>query len=198
MDIKNNFKRFRAFLKEDSWPSFFVGLLIALIVIKLVIFPSLSLISGFSFDDILSGRAQPLVIVESCSMYHQFDLDQIVQNKIYSDYGLNYSNTSNWVLKGGFTKGDIIFVISPKNLKIGDVLIFNAGQTNPIIHRVINIDGAGKVTTKGDNNFGLLDAEKKISEEQFVGKAVFKIPAIGWIKLIFFDWMKPENQRGFC
>jgi hypothetical protein len=189
MDIKSNFKRFRAFLKEDSWPSFFVGLLIALIVIKFIIFPVLTLITGTPL---------PLVIVESCSMYHQFDLDQIVQNKIYSDYDLDYSNTSNWVLKNGFTKGDIIIVISPKNLKIGDVLIFNAGQTNPIIHRVINIDESGKVTTKGDNNFGLLEAEKKISEEQFVGKAVFKIPAIGWIKLIFFDWRKPENQRGFC
>lgn len=176
-------------MKEDSWPSFFVGLLIALIVIKLIIFPVLSLITGTSL---------PLVIVESCSMYHQFDLDQIVQNKIYSDYNLTYDNTSEWALKNGFNKGDIIVVLGPTNLKIGDVLIFNAGQSNPIIHRIINIKSGGSVTTKGDNNFGLLNIEKDISPNQFVGKAVFKIPYVGWIKLIFFDWMKPVDQRGFC
>lgn len=189
MEIRNDLKRFGAFLKEDSWPSFIVGLLIALIVIKFIIFPVLTLLTGTSL---------PLVIVESCSMYHQFDLDQIVQNKIYSDYGLTYENTSTWVLKNGFNKGDVIFVFGPKNLKVGDVLIFNAGQTNPVIHRIINMRDSGNVTTKGDNNFGLLSTEKEISPSQFVGKAVFRVPAIGWIKLIFFDWQKPKEQRGFC
>jgi len=188
MEIKKNLKSFHAFLKEDSWPSFIVGLLIALIVIKFVIFPVLTLITGSPL---------PLVIVESCSMYHQFDLDQIVQNKIYSDYGLSNENTSNWVLKNGFTKGDIIIVLGPKNLKVGDVIIFNAGQTNPIIHRIVNIQNE-TYSTKGDNNFGQLNVEKSISKDQIVGKAVFKIPAIGWIKLIFFDWRKPDGQRGFC
>jgi len=188
MDIKHNAKRFYAFLKEDSWPSFIVGLLIALIVIKFIIFPVLTLITG---------SALPLVIVESCSMYHQFDLDQIVQNRIYSDNGITYENTSNWVLKNGFTKGDIIIVLGPKNLKVGDVVIFNAGQTNPIIHRIVNIQNE-TYSTKGDNNFGQLPVEKSISKDQLVGKAVFKIPAIGWIKLIFFDWRKLEDQRGFC
>lgn len=189
MNIKDNLKRFYAFLKEDSWPSFIVGLLIALVVIKFIIFPVLTL---------LTGAALPLVIVESCSMYHQFDLDTITQNKIYSDYGLGYENTSDWVLENGFTKGDIILVLGPKNLKVGDVLIFNAGQANPIIHRIINIRDSGNVTTKGDNNLGLLNVEKEISPNQFIGKAVFRVPYIGWVKLILFDWRKPENQRGFC
>lgn len=188
MEIKDNLKRFYAFLKEDSWPSFIVGLLIALVVIKFIVFPVLTLITGSPL---------PLVIVESCSMYHQFDLDQIVQNKIYSDNNLNYSNTSDWVLKNGFTKGDIIIVLGPKNLKVGDVIIFNAGQTNPIIHRIVSINN-GIYSTKGDNNFGQLDAEKSISKDRILGKAVFKIPAIGWIKLIFFDWRKSVDQRGFC
>jgi hypothetical protein len=186
---ENIFVRFWKFLKEDSWPSFFVSLLIALIVIKFVIFPILTL---------LTGTALPLVIVESCSMYHSQDLDVIMKNKIYSDYGLSYENTTDWPLRNGFTKGDIIVVLGPKKVEIGDVIIFAGGQANPIIHRVIGIDAEGKYTTKGDNNLGLLPFEKGITQDRVLGRAVFRIPALGWIKLIFFDWKKPVEQRGLC
>lgn len=189
MNIKEGLKKSWAFLKEDSWPSFLVSLVLALIVIKFIFFPLLSLVTG---------TALPLVIVESCSMYHSMDLDQIMSNRIYQDYNLSMNDTKHWIFKNGFTKGDIIFVVGAKNVKVGDVIIFSAGQSNPIIHRVINIDSFGKYTTKGDNNLGLLPYEKSIFPDQVVGKAVFKIPFLGWVKLIFFDWMKPESQRGFC
>lgn len=188
MKIKEEIKTFWNFLKEDSWSSFFVNLVLALIVIKFIFFPLLSLLTGTSL---------PLVIVESCSMYHAQDLEIIMENKIYSEYGIDYENISNWKLKNGFNKGDIIFVVGPKNLEVGDVAIFNAGQKHPIIHRIISIEEE-KITTKGDNNIGLLDFEKDIPMNQVIGKAVFRIPAIGWIKLIFFDWMNHESQRGFC
>ena len=186
---KNVFVRFWSFLKEDSWPSFFVSLLIALVVIKFIIFPLLTL---------LTGTVLPLVIVESCSMYHSQDLEAIMKNGIYSDYGLGYEDTANWSLRNGFTKGDIIVVLGPKNVEVGDVIIFNGGQSNPIIHRVIGINSDGEYTTKGDNNLGLLVFEKDIEKDRVLGKAVFRVPAIGWIKLIFFDWKKPLGQRGLC
>jgi hypothetical protein len=189
MSIKSGFNKVWNFLKEDSWPSFLVSLVLALIIIKFVFFPILSLLTETSL---------PLVIVESCSMYHSQDLENIMENKYYSDYRLSYDNTSDWNLKNGFTKGDIIFVVGADNPKVGDVIIFNAGQSNPIIHRIIGISDTGIYTTKGDNNAGLLVFEKNIDKEQIVGKAVFKIPFIGWVKLIFFDWMKPDEQRGFC
>lgn len=189
MKIKERLGKFWKFLKEDSWPSFLVSLVLALIIIKFVFFPLLSLITGTGL---------PLVIVESCSMYHSMELDQIMANRIYQDYGLDINDTKDWIFRNGFTKGDIIVVVGAKNVKVGDVIIFVAGQTNPIIHRVVNIDSFGKYTTKGDNNLGLLSYEKSISSEQVVGKAVLKVPFLGWVKLIFFDWMKPENQRGFC
>jgi len=203
MKIKESLKKFWNFLKEDSWPSFFVSLIIALIVIKFVLFPFLSFVTG---------TALPLVIVESCSMYHSMDLDQIMANKIYSDYGLTINETDSWVLKNGFSKGDVIFVVGAKNIKVGDVIIFDGGRSNPIIHRVIRIkDENGKKVyeTKGDNNLAQIvpgcnsgvcwtTDEKNIREDQLIGKAVLKVPVIGWVKLIFFDWMKPVDQRGFC
>ena len=189
-ELKESLKKFWEFLKKDSWPSFMVSLILALIIIKFIFFPIMTL---------LTGTILPLVIVESCSMYHSESLDQIVGSNLYSQYGISINNTSDWVLKNGFTKGDIIFVLGPNNLKVGDVIIFATNQTpNPIIHRVVNINTDGTYATKGDHNNGFLSYEKSISKEQILGKAVFKVPVIGWIKLIFFDWKKPIDQRGFC
>lgn len=188
MDFKSNLKRFWAFLKEDSWPSFFVSLVLILIFIKLIFFPTLTFFTGSDL---------PVVIVESCSMYHSQSFENIMADKIYSDYGLSFKNTSDWVLKNGFSKGDIIFVLGPKNVGVGDIIVFNAGQRNPIIHRVINVTGKF-YTTKGDHNQGFLPYEKNISSDQIVGKAVFRIPLLGWVKLIFFDWRNPADQRGLC
>lgn len=188
MTFKEKAKRFWNFLREDSWPSFFVSLLLVLIFIKFIFFPTLTA---------LTGTPLPLVIVESCSMYHSTSLENIMNDKIYSNYDLSYENTSDWSLKNGFNKGDIIVVLGPKNVSIGDVIIFNAGQSYPIIHRVIEID-EGQYTTKGDHNFGLLPFEKDIDSDQVIGKAVFRIPYLGWVKLFFFDVFKPSDQRGFC
>jgi len=40
--------------------------------------------------------------------------------------------------------------------------------------------------------------EKDISKENIIGKSYVKIPLLGWIKLIFFEFKKPVNERGFC
>jgi hypothetical protein len=186
--MKEQLKKFWNFLKEDSWPSFFVGLIIALIVIKFIIFPTLTF---------FTGTALPLVIVESCSMYHSTSMENILQSNLYTERGIYLNETKNWPLKNGFSKGDIIFVLSAKNLKVGDVAIFSHGTGTPIIHRVIEVNDE-TFTTKGDNNWGLLPYEQNTPKENAIGKAVFRIPALGWVKLIFFDWRNQPAQRGFC
>ena len=107
-------------------------------------------------------------------------------------------------LKNGFNKGDILFIVKadPEKLEVGDIIIFNANQRNPIIHRIVDIRDTkdGKVfSTIGDNNNGQLEFEDRITEEMLVGKAVARItPYFGWIKLVFYDWQKPPEERGFC
>jgi len=189
MEEENYLKRFWRFLKKDTWQSTIVTLLIAFVVIKFIVFPLLSF---------ATGTVLPLVIVESCSMYHSGSWEDIFASGIYNPYNLGVGDAQKWSLGNGFTKGDIIFVVSAENLEVGDVIIFNGGQANPIIHRVIDIQENGGVTTKGDHNNGLLSVEKRISQEQILGKAVFRVPALGWVKLIFFDWMKPAGERGLC
>jgi len=188
---QNYFKRFWAFLKKDSWGSLLVTLIIAFVIIKYIFFPGLSLLTGTSL---------PLVIVESCSMHHpDGGFEKILENDIYADNGISIEDTVGWVFPSGFSKGDVIFVVGDDEPEVGDVIIFNGGASHPLIHRVIDTDGA--LGTKGDNyitNTGQLPAEKAISQDQIIGKAIFRVPFIGWAKLIFFEWGRPSSQRGMC
>ena len=186
--IGSDLKKFWHFLKKDSFWSLVVNLLLALIIIKFIFFPLLSFITG---------SALPLVIVESCSMYHSNGIEEVIDNKIYSQYNISLADAEKWSLRDGLNKGDVIFVVGSSKLSVGDIIIFNANMQNPLIHRIISIKD-GKITTKGDHNSGLLEQEKEISESQIVGKAVFKIPLVGWVKLIFFDFQKSAQERGLC
>ena len=189
-------RSFWKFLQKDSWASFAVTLLLAFVIIKFVFFPGLSLITGTSL---------PLVIVESCSMYHHEDgFENTFQSDVYDAHGLSLNDTENWIFQNGFSKGDVIFVVGAKNVEIGDVIIFNGGARYPLIHRVIEIpedESNDDYGTKGDNyktNSAQLNSEKSISEDQLVGKALFKVPFVGWAKLIFFEAGRPSRERGLC
>jgi signal peptidase I len=189
--IMKFFKKVWDFLQEDNWLSFLVTLGIAFILIKFLFFPGLSL---------LTGTELPLVIVESCSMYHhEAGLEKTFGSSVYGDYGISLGDTSNWNFQNGFSKGDVIFVVGVKNPSVGDVIIFNGGARYPLIHRVVK---SGKTyATKGDNyktNSLQLESEKNISKDQLIGKALFRIPAIGWAKLIFFELNRAPRDRGFC
>ena len=40
--------------------------------------------------------------------------------------------------------------------------------------------------------------DENIQEEQLIGRAAFRIPFVGWAKLIFFEHLRPEGERGVC
>ena len=187
--------------KDDSIRGWFMSVLFIFIVVKFVFFPLLSLITG---------TVLPLAIVESCSMYHDGNLISNFDNwwekheYKYDDYEISKEGFDNYLFTGGFNKGDILFIVraNSEKLKVGDVIIFNGGRQNPIIHRIIEIkeqDGKKVFSTMGDNNNGQLNVEKEIYEEQLIGKAVFNIaPYVGWIKLIFYEGQRSAAERGFC
>lgn len=187
--------------KDDSLKGWIFSVIFLFIFIKLIFFPVLSLITGTQL---------PLAIVESCSMYHNgnyfssfnawFDRHE---NK-YSEFSLTKTIFEEFSFKRGFNKGDVLFIVGtkPEKIEIGDVIIFQSNQANPIIHRVIKINETenGLVfSTIGDNNNGQLSTEQAINEDRIVGRAVFRIaPYLGWVKLIFFEFQKSSSERGFC
>jgi len=202
MNIKKLWKKFWFIVWEDpSLKGWLISILFLFVMIKLVFLPMLSLVTGTPL---------PLAIVESCSMYHKADLFsdfdswwQKHETK-YTSLEITKSEFENYAFTRGFNKGDILFMMKapPEKIKIGDVILFDANQKNPVIHRVINIkheDEKYIFSTLGDNNNGQLSIEKEISEDKLVGKAVFKIVLFaGWGKLIFFENSRPASERGLC
>lgn len=189
--IKEIIVKFRNFMQKDSFLSIIVFLGLTFLFLLLIFFPLLRLVTGTSY---------PLVIVESCSMHHdEYGFSKVLDNNIYLNNNISLEDSERWDFPRGFDKGDIVFIVGAKKISKGDVIIFSAGGGNPIIHRVI--DDVEPYQTKGDNyvsNSGQLEIEKNISEDRVLGKAVFKIPYIGWVKLIFFDWKNSVDQRGLC
>ncbi len=185
--------------KDDSFWSWIVSLILAFILVKFIFFPLLSFIFQSSM---------PLVVVESSSMFHpgglvkdvvgfgnQKEFDSWWENSKtwYEPNNIPYDSAKKWSFYSGLDKGDIIVIKGSNNLKVGDIIVFNAGQQHPIIHRIVKIrlTAEGMVyETKGDNymtNANQLSIEKEIKPSQIVGKAVFRIPKLGWIKLIVVE-----------
>ncbi len=93
--------------------------------------------------------------------------------------------------------GDAVVVYGNGEIKVGDIIVFDAYKkgcrdaygrivTYPIIHRVIKINEDGTYETKGDHNLFQLPngCESRISREYVYGKAILKIPLVGWPKKI--------------
>ena len=206
MGLKDDLKKFWGkfwFLlwKDDSLKGWIFSIVFLFIFIKFIFFPGLGLATGTSL---------PLAIVESCSMYHQGNLFSNFtawydrHDTKYAKFLINGLDFQEFPMKNGFNKGDILFIVraNPDKLEEGDIIIFNANQRNPIIHRIVDIreTSNGRIfSTIGDNNNGQLSFENAITEDMLVGKAAFKLaPYFGWVKLIFYDWQKPREERGLC
>lgn len=200
MGVKEQIIRFGDFLKGDSWQSWIVSVVIAVLVIRFILFPSFSVITSSSL---------PIVIIESCSMHHSSDFSDWWEKNAawYESHNISKEDFSSFKYTNGLNKGDIVFVWGRGQTSKGDVIIYNAGKgataKYPIIHRIVKEDPRG---TKGDNNVAQLTPsnnnqridEINIADEQIIGKAVGRIPFIGWVKLVFFEPMKDASQRGFC
>lgn len=196
---KNSLKEFWNFVwNGNSIWSWIVSIILLFIIVKFIFFPVLSLVFATKL---------PLVVVESSSMHHpgnfigniigtqkSFDLWWDNSKEWYLNHGISKEQAEKWKLKGGLEKGDIVILSGWKQAKQGDIIVFNGNTKHPIIHRVVNINELGNkkiYSTKGDNNFDQLQTEKKIQEDAIVGKAVFVIPKIGWLKLFFVEILKP-------
>ncbi|MBU3941642.1 MAG: signal peptidase I [Nanoarchaeota archaeon] len=200
--LKKTWKKVWRFIWEDNsiW-SWIVNIILAFILIKYIVYPGLGLALGTSY---------PIVAVVSNSMEHNsLDFDDWWQNseEYYSSIGIAKNSFENFPLKNGFNKGDIMILwrANSNNIKRGDVIVFISARTNPkpdpIIHRVIIIeekDGSIIYQTKGDNhitnrrqiNGCFQDGciyESDIQQSQILGKTLFKVPYLGYIKIWFVD-----------
>ena len=90
-----------------------------------------------------------------------------------------------------FEKGDLAIVSGiDKDVSVGDIIVFDIGMRDyPIIHRVYNIAKNGDIQTKGDNN-AYEDPWLLRTKETIHGKAIFRIPFLGWIKVLAVEGLQ--------
>jgi signal peptidase len=85
-----------------------------------------------------------------------------------------------------YSAGDVVIVLQvPKEtIQVGDVILFRHNKV-AIMHRVVAIqeqNGQRVFITKGDNNNTL---DEPVTAEEYGGKAVMRIPKVGWVAILF-------------
>ena len=197
--LKLYWKKFWHFIWEDeSLLSWLANVALAFILIKFIVYPGFGLVLQ---------TTHPVVAVMSSSMEHggEFDLwwekDMAIcgqrkpcaQRDFYAGYNISTSMFQGFKFRNGFDTGDIMVIrgTNPEDFKVGDVMVYWGGtETIPIIHMVISIteeNGRLYFRTKGDNNAGLNNNEVKIDSKLIVGKALFRVPYLGWVKIGFVN-----------
>ena len=183
---------------ESIW-SWLVNIVLAFVLIKFVVYPGL----GFAFS-----TSHPIVAVVSGSMEHGLDSSNSICGKVVVDYSSSLDNwwftCGSWYgsvniskedfvkfpFKNGFNTGDIMVLYGTKvkDLKVGEVIVYTTNRPDPIIHRVVKKSESGGIVylqTKGDHNDMSYSFEQNIPESDYIGKAVLRIPLLGYIKIWF-------------
>jgi signal peptidase len=119
--------------------------------------------------------------------------------------------------------GDIVIIRGEDTYEPGEIIVFDGWENDPIIHRVVaeaegqqveKLEGwdgltdeyisemahkRGKIyITKGDNNPRCDQCSKKlpVTEPQVYGKAVARIPYLGWVKILAVEWFIKDPLIG--
>jgi len=192
-EVKKLLKKTWYFIWEDNsiW-SWIVNIILAFILIKFIVYPGLGL---------LLTTSHPVVAVVSESMEHNIGFDGWWdKNKNwYLQNNIDKEDFKKFSLKNGFNKGDIMVLVGKdaENIEVGDVIVFQSNRKDPIIHRVVNKIDNNSIfyfQTKGDNNKDSIKNsqfdETNINEKIIIGKAVLRIPLLGYIKIGFVEILK--------
>ncbi len=237
--LRTLWKKTRAFLADDSSIlSWLVNLLIAFVVIKFIIYPVLSLLFGSTLPVVAvvsssmdHGAVDGTICGKRADSVHGFDEYWNQCGGWYEARGITKAEFSEYPFRRGFDKGDIMVLVGPSRseIKQGDILVFEAQQQYPIIHRLVNVttvDGEIIRSTKGDHNADQISEymvasalgasrchtkgmpapcpigepvtritpgavrvidETYITDDQVIGKAVLRVPWLGWVKIWFTD-----------
>jgi len=157
--------------KEDYLPYIFGGAIAALTLLGIM--------------GIFLTTRVPAVAILSGSMVHDDTTEASHYTWLEQNLGYNRSYINSWPCSNGFLIGDLAIIHGQDSYEIGDVIVFDvAGETIPIIHRIIKINDDGTYMTKGDHNTALFPFEYAVRKEQIEGKIIFIIPKLGYFKVI--------------
>ena len=165
----------KLYWKDDTILSYIFFFIVTYLVLKFVLFPSFLFVTGLS----------DVTAVMSGSMKH----DERINETYYEwmiDKGYTLEEMEDFPFSKGLNIGDIVFVKdtrSPEEITVGDVIVFYNPRGYSIIHRVV-FEGNDTFTTKGDANLKSDYYEFDIPFEYVKGKAIFKIPLLGYPRVL--------------
>jgi len=178
-----------------------VNIVLAFVLIKFILYPGLGFVLGTNL---------PIVAVVSESMEHHAGFEEwwsgsfdckdgstIIQINSYAQYSITGKDFQDFPFRSGFNKGDIMVLASASSFRVGDVIVYDASRLKapyPIIHRVISVTDE-EIITKGDNN---CREDAPINHHQLLGKAVLRVPYLGYIKLAAVEGLCAVHTFGFC
>ncbi len=198
---------------DDSFLSWVLNIVIAFVLIKYIVYPGIGLVLGTTHPvvAVISGSmehksAHPIIkdaagntriiksVYQICGLNvkkkERYDLDEYWKlcGGWYEDRGITKDDFSGYSFRDGFNTGDIIVLTGsePEDIEIGDVIVFYGHENYPIIHRVVSKRYEKNTlyfTTKGDHNEDSGRSDLNIPADAVIGKAAFRIPWLGWIKL---------------
>lgn len=114
----------------------------------------------------------------------------------YEQRNITLDQWRGFGFSSGFNKGDVMVLYGTpvEKLEVGHVIVFTSRSGRPIIHRIVGIDivdGQRVFMTKGDRNSDMIRSqeldEMNISQDAYIGRAVIRLPLIGWVKILFTD-----------
>ncbi len=188
MNVRAALKKVWHFIWEDNsiW-SWIVNVILAFVIIKWILYPGMGL---------MLGTTHPIVAVVSGSMEHDGSFDKWwnseclngnkkTQAEIYESYRITKEQFSGFRFRNGFNEGDLMIIKKANSPRLGDVTIFKTDSVaEPVIHRIVGLNSQN-LKTKGDHNCGSSGFEENIPQEKLIGRAVARIPYLGWIKILF-------------
>ena len=200
--------------EDNSALSWLANIILAFVLIKFIVYPLLGLILGSPLpvvaviSESMMHSPTPMCVersfIDGTCLETNKQVREICGKRVmdkgkyslqdywslcgewYEEKGLTKEEFSQYPFPNGFDKGDVIVLrgARPKELAVGDVLVFDTGKAYPIIHRIVEKNQQGdriSFVTKGDHN--AIADEGVVREKQIIGRAATRIPYIGWVKI---------------
>lgn len=170
---------------EDGPYSIAAFCVVAYFGIRFLVFPLI----GF-----FAGTSLPIVAVISNSMVHgdgweespaMCDGTPCSQEEFYERQNISMAQFDSFRFDDGFNKGDVMLVRGEDSYEVGDVVVYQADNRPPIIHRVIEVKDDETYVVKGDNNYAPMQrtGEFNLDESRIIGSAYARLPFLGWVKI---------------
>lgn len=91
-------------------------------------------------------------------------------------FGMGVSVVLSGSMEPELSVGDLIIVVKADDYAVGDVIVFQSGQS-AVVHRIVSIDGED-VVTQGDANNA---ADEPINVKSIKGRVKTSIPGVGYV-----------------